>query len=249
MGVPGIQAGLQRLPVGLGLGGQLLRLVGGAVLQAHVHLGDVHLQAQRRQALYVGAQLGRGGRAIQPHVHLQAHSVDGDALLLQPLQQAVNGIRLFIQPFAFSVIVDQQRLRVGLAGPIKSHGDVLRPDGAQPMGIAQLAVGLDGLVDHVPGVDLAAVVPGNGFDVPAQDLDPLLPGVLRLQQPGRLLQVPDQYMGIDLHTIGARKIHDRIPLAKVVALRFGVDVLPLHLVPHRQQVELLGCQGRVGWVI
>ena len=95
------------------------------------------------------ASLGRLGRR---DVHLQPDAVDRHPLRAQPLHQVVDAIRLLVQALAAVVVVEEQRLRIGLPREPERVGDVLIAELLSEHGVPQPRpiVG-DRFVDDVPG--------------------------------------------------------------------------------------------------
>ncbi len=99
-------------------------------------------------------------------VHLQSDAVDRHALRAKPLHQIVDAVRLLVQALAAVVVVEEQRLRIGLARDSERVGDVLIAELLPEHRIPQPRpiVG-DRFVDDVPGDDAAAKVFGDRADV------------------------------------------------------------------------------------
>ena len=62
-----------------GVGCQLLRRRPGRVLDAHVHLRDLNLEAQSGQAPHIRRHVRWPRAVIETHMHLQPDTADGDA--------------------------------------------------------------------------------------------------------------------------------------------------------------------------
>src|SRR5829696_8376809 len=142
-------------------------------------------------------------------------------------REGVDRIALRVDPLDVVVVVEEDRLRVGLVGPAERVGDVAGADGAQPDRVSQRAVVVEGLVDDVPGPDPAAEVAGDGEDVLAQDAAQLLPGPGALGQPRRQLAVPDQDVAAHLLPVLPSEGHQLLGLGEVEAAAFGLDGIPL----------------------
>ena len=74
------------------------------------------------------AHVGGDARVARPvgrrDVHLKADAVDRHALRAQLSHEIVNAIRFLVQPLAAVVVVEEQRLRIGLAGEAEGISDV-----------------------------------------------------------------------------------------------------------------------------
>ena len=83
----------------------------------------MNLHAQRREARDIGGD-GRGVEVRLRDVHLQSDSVDGDAAMLEILHHRIDRVGLAVEPFAAVLVVEEQRLRIGLVRPAKGLLDI-----------------------------------------------------------------------------------------------------------------------------
>src|SRR6266404_3481564 len=84
--------------------------------QWHVHLGDVDLHSQSREAL----DIGRNGCHIGAQVldvHLKSNAIDGDSALPEIADHGVDRVRLRIHDFRPGLVVKKQSLRIGFMHP------------------------------------------------------------------------------------------------------------------------------------
>ncbi len=129
-------------------------------------------------------------------MHLQPHPVDGDALPLETLHEIVDEVRLAPSPLGLVVVVEEERIRVGLAGRPEGVGDVPGAEAAQENRVAQSgAVGSDRLVHHVPRGHVASIVARDRANVVGH-------GVIEVAgrqgvDPGRGGAVPHQGVALD----------------------------------------------------
>jgi hypothetical protein len=105
-------------------------------------------------------------------MQLQADSIDGNVATLEIFHHRVDSLGLAIEPFALGLVVEKQRLRIGLARSAKSLFDIRRtlirqPDAGLvvPGRIPNLGFLVQTLIHHIPGEDLASVVFHHGGDV------------------------------------------------------------------------------------
>ena len=84
-----------------------------------IHFGDVHLQAESSEALYVGRNGGDIGVEIR-NVHLKSNAVDGNSMLPEIPNHGIDRVRLWIDSLRLRIVVKQQCLRVGLVGPAET---------------------------------------------------------------------------------------------------------------------------------
>src|SRR5690606_39169353 len=142
---------------------------------------------------------------VQPPVALDADAVDADAGGLQHLHHAHDAVALLRAP-GVEVVVVQLRVgrgRGGEAEGVAHQGVAVAAVGTGPERVAVLAVLAHHLVDHVPGLHLAAVAAGDHPDVLAHAFAHGgrvgLAAVAVLEEPGRGLVVPDQGVSDQVH--------------------------------------------------
>ncbi len=120
--------------------------------------------------------------------------------------------------------------------------DVVFADDAAPGRVAEdLAIGgavVDGLVDHVPALDPAAVATGDGADViahaPKQDFARGGFAVVAFENPARGLAVPDEGVADHGHVVLLAEQDVVVGRAELVAAGLRVDDRPLHVVLGRE---------------
>ena len=100
--------------------------------------------------------------------------------------------RAFFRAPGVEVVVVQLRIRRVLRGEAErlSHQFVAVADALHPLGVAVAAVLVDDLVDHVPGMHLADVAPGNCLDARAHAFN------LRVAAVGLALRVDEEPSGV-----------------------------------------------------
>src|SRR6266404_2364846 len=221
--------------------------------QWHVHLGDVDLHSQSREAL----DIGRNGCHIGAQVldvHLKSNAIDGDSALPEISDQGVDRVRLRIHDFRPGLVVNKQSLRIGFMRPAETTLNVgiavcrqadsglVSPDRAPQSSRTHL---VEGLIDHIPRENLAPVMSDHGLDVFLENLSKLAGSVLSFRQPFWILLVPDQRVPANLHAVPGRKIYNLVPLRKIESLRFRMHRLPLEDILRLQHIELAGERGRV----
>src|SRR5690606_2509366 len=204
-------------------------LVRGGRAALDVQLGDVHVDAQVREALDGRAVVAVVG-AVAVEVRLQADAVDRHAALLEVADHVVDARRLGPVPVVDVVgVVPELGGRVG--GPRGPEGH-LDPVVAGPLEVgvapaAGVAVG-EGLVDDVPGVHLAPVVVQDAVDVVDHRLAERAAGE-RLH-PARLLGVPGERVAADPLAVLDGPVVDPVAVAEVELPAVGLQGVDLHLV-------------------
>src|SRR6266436_6588926 len=221
--------------------------------QCDVHLGDVDLHSQSREAL----DIGRNGCDIGAQVldvHLKSNAVDGDAALPEIAHHGVDRVRLGVYYLCPGLVVKQRSLRIGFMRPAETTLNVgvavcsqadsglVEPERAPQFSRTQL---VEGLIDHVPRENLAPVMSDYGLNVFLENLSKLAGSVLSFRQPFWILLVPDQRVPANLHAVPGRKIYNLVPLRKIESLRFRMYRLPLEDILRLQHIELAGERGRV----
>ena len=172
--------------------------------------------------------------AVIAQMTLDTERIDRHLLAPEPLQQAEDAGAVFLVADLprHIVVVDSLGMRGMLARRL--IGDLQRVE-AQRLGedgVADLArLGIDRLVDHVPGIDLIAEMPGHAGDVGAQPFF----GAGRahaLGQRGRdiFAVVPQQRMPAQLHLVVAGIGGDRVGRPEIQGVRVVAEHIDLHLV-------------------
>lgn len=95
------------------------RIAVGVDRQRDVHLCDVDLHSQSREAVDVG----RDGRNIGVQVrdvHLKSHAIDVDAALPEIANLGIDRVRLGIHDLRLGLVVKEQSLRVGFVRPAEA---------------------------------------------------------------------------------------------------------------------------------
>ncbi len=246
----GLQIGCQRL----GLATRELQLATHLGVGADIKFGDVDVLHQLRI-------LGDGSinvlfrRSVDVVVALHTDAMDGYASLLHLLHHIVDAVALAGVALVI-VVVEQQRIGVGLVGILESLGNELiaaeLPVLALAVGIARLPLAVaklptgivaDGLVHHVPAVDHILVAVDHGVDVLTQTLVEhfLLnrTSFLVLEHPVGELRVPAEAVSAQLDATLAGKVGNRVCPTPVPDTFGRMDGDGLHVVLGCQAVELL----------
>ncbi len=140
------------------------------------------------------------------------------------------------------IVVVQFGVRVRLVGELKRLGNVIIADDAQPLRLAQGAVFVQSLVDHVPDLDAALIAADDSVNViphPFQQRvarERFAAGVAE-NPPGRLA-VPDQRVADDRHVVGFAERNIPIAGVEIKRVRARVDDFPLEHVFRRNGIEL-----------
>ena len=116
-------------------------------------------------------------------MHLQSDPADGNALLEEVADQAMDVVGLAAETLRPVVVVDEKRLGIGRVRETEGFRDVAGAQLPQIDGVAQPApvVG-HGFVHHVPGHDAPAIAAHRRGDVVSQRLarvvrrEPVEPG-------------------------------------------------------------------------
>src|SRR5579871_3307098 len=100
---------------------------GGLSVLAHgkryVEFRDVNLKPESSQARDIHADSFRV-EIESGNVHLQTHSIDGDATPLEIADHGINCVRFVIEALGFGFVVKQERLRVSFVCPPEGLLDV-----------------------------------------------------------------------------------------------------------------------------
>ena len=103
---------------------------------------------------------------------------------------------------------------------------------------------MNGLVDHVPGMQAALVMPHHRANMLLQVAAGVLLGDSR-GEPARKLLVPHQRVPAHLHLMAGREVCQKIARDEIVALGFGMDGGPFENVFGDQDVALFGEVGGI----
>ena len=190
------------------------RLVGGQ-LDPHVQLGERDLHARGGVLLHDGDLVVEARRAAGDEVALHADAVDGDALVLEHLDDPHGAVGLGAGRLEVVVVVVQLRVRVDLVRRPEGELDEVLAQRVVEDRLAVRAVLVQGLVDHVPRVALALVVAGHLGDVVDDDLAQLLGRPLRLLDPRRQLAVPDERVAAEELAVLLGEARDDVALGEV----------------------------------
>jgi hypothetical protein len=186
-------------------------------------------------------------------VALGADPVDRDSRRLQVTHEREIPVHLRGPEFEVVVVEVELGVRVALAGPAESVGDVPLTELLQPDRVAQVAAVVDDLVDDVPLVDLAPEVAGDVEDVLAQDLAQLggldRAGADALGEPPRQLVVPEQRVSAHLLAVAAGEVDQLVRGREVELAADRFDRVPLHHVLGGDAGELGGDALAVGGVV
>ncbi len=174
---------------------------------------------------------------------LEADAVQRHALALQVARQPVHGVGLGAGAVGVVVVDVQLGVRVGRVRGAQRIRDVRLPHGVVERGAPEGAVVVEGLVDHVPGVDLALVVADFLGDV-------VLHGRLELAgrqaaHPAGQLVVPDQGVTAYALVVGLGEVDDLVAAAEVELALLRLGGVPLHRVAGRDHAELAAQDGGV----
>ncbi len=143
---------------------------------------------------------------------------DRDAVVQQPLHEGERGVVLGVAAVLATdvvVVVEEQRVPVGLVGPLEGERDALRPGVDDPpvirVNLGRVGVGEE-LVAHVPLPDAAAEAAHLGEDVLLQQVQELGLGVEAIRhvggQPVGELVVPAQRVATDERVIGVGEVDE-----------------------------------------
>lgn len=96
--------------------GRNARMPGGVDRKRDIHFGDVHLNAQCREACDVPGNALRIRLQIE-NVHLHPDPVNRNAARLEVFHHCMNCVGLRIRRFGVIVVLEQQGLRIGFLRP------------------------------------------------------------------------------------------------------------------------------------
>src|SRR6266446_3559502 len=213
--------------------------------QCDVHLGDVDLHSQSREAL----DIGRNGCDIGAQVldvHLKSNAIDRDSALPEISDHGVDRVRLRIHDFRPGLVVKKQSLRIGFMRPAETTLNVgtsvcsqadsglVEPERAPQFSRTQL---VEGLIDHIPREYLAPVMSDHGLNVFLENLSKLAGSVRSFRQPFWILLMSDQRVPANLHAVPGREIHNLVSLRKIERLALRMHYLPLEDVFRLQHIK------------
>ncbi len=115
------QTSVGNLPINVCLLLQILRTrsAGGIDWQRDIHLGDVDLHAQSREAFDIGRN--RCDISVQLlDVHLKPYAIDRGAALPEIADHRVDRVRLGVHHLRPGLVVEQQSLRIGFMRPAET---------------------------------------------------------------------------------------------------------------------------------
>lgn len=221
---PGILLGLAiekiwREPLAVGVQARQFLAVAAAVCppagagdHIDVEFGEDGFEAEGAEGVEGAFELFEGD-LVDFVMALEADGVDGDVLFAETPEEAKAFFALGRQ-FVVVVVVDEEGLGIGLVGPTEAPSDEFVVAEAGPPGGSEPVVAVvEGLVDHIPLGDAAAVTSDDGVDVVAQALKEELPigrGVPGRVEPGRgaIVLGPDEAVADDLESVAFGESHE-----------------------------------------
>jgi hypothetical protein len=175
-------------------------------------------------------------------VSLEPDAVERNTVLLKIRSHGVNGVGLLVDRLGIVVVIEQFCNRISFAGPLQRLLDVVGSGACAP-GNSRLivpdcrthrAIVMEGLVDHVPGVDFSGVMRHHRMNVILKDGGELGWRELAFLHPLRQLVVPHRGVTADRHIVTLREGNQRVPSGEVIGIGVGVgpgmDEAELHLV-------------------
>ena len=151
-----------------------------------------------------------------------------------------NGLRQCSLCRVFDAIIIVIKLRMGrrlLRQPQRLH-DITRSELLQKDRIAQGAVFIQCLVDHIPGVYFTIVSRSHCGNM----IHEILPDAVRIADmphEGRQLTMPDKVVRVDPEMVFLCIDHQLISRIEAIGIPCGVDQLRLHAVLGRDRAKLL----------
>jgi len=235
--------------VEFGLGGERC---GAGILQTDVQFGDVQVESERGEALKVGSYRSQHIGIVERKIHmeLEADAVERHSAGFEVLRHGVNGVRLHVHGFIVVVVVEELGSGVGGVRPVERLFNVLRPHPREanaglviPDGVADDAGIVEGLVDHVPGIDFPCVVLHHRGDVALENGRKLGRSVISHGHPRRDLIVPDQGVTADDHGVRLGVGDQSVGAGEVIDAERGMDDAKLHFV-FGLELAVLGTESR-----
>ncbi len=217
-----------RIEFGLGLDVELdVRrvLLRGHGKYVHIQLADVHFDAEILEGHDGGLLLLDGG-PFHFVVPLEADGGHRDSGGLELFDQFHRAIPLGWVLHRIIVVVEF-RLRVGLVSEFEGFGEVVFADNLQPGRLAQSAVFVQRLIDHIPPTDPALVSSHHGLYVIAHALEQGVAvqwlALVILEHPSRHLVVPHQRVANDEHVVLLAERHVAIRRVESIGIGAGMN--------------------------
>ena len=170
-------------------------------------------------------------------VHLKADAVNRHALRAQPSHEVVNAIGFLVQPLPAIIVVEEQRLRICLAGQAEGVGDVLVAEFLSEHRIPEPRpiVG-NRLIHDVPGHDASTIMFRDRPDVVFECQAQFCWGE-RLD-PARDRPMPDERVSLDLHAVRLAVRDYCVASAEGARSSRAFNRIPFHLVFGGEVIEM-----------
>ena len=204
-------------------------LLRGRGKHVHIQFGDIHFDAEILEGHDGGLLLLDGG-PFHFVVPLQAdggHRDSGSLEFLDQLHRAVPLGRILHR----IIVVVEFRLGVGFVGEFEGLDEVVLADDLEPGRLAQRAVFVQRLIDHIPASDPALVSAHDGLYVIVHALEQGVAvqwlALVILEDPSRHLVVPHQRVSNDEHVVLLAERHVAIRRVEGIGIGTRMDRPPI----------------------